>query len=299
MRTWRVGSISMGIALLMLGIVLLLSQVLHIEAVTILLTWWPIILIILGGEILLYLFLSKQEKAKVKYDFISIFFVGIIGMAGIGLTILTTTGILDKVNNWANIETKTLHLPEYAAAIDEEISRIVVNTGNHAVTFEDSQPDNVNIFGSYRTQILDKEATIKSQDDYLVIKEQGDTLYIDFKEVYSLPQPFNDPVHLSATILIPSDLQLEVTGNYNSINLKPRNITKAWIVNHVADVNMLIGQDANVLIEANDVYELNGDDWENRSSKQDDALHSGTMKIGEGKATLSITDAEGVSVSVP
>ena len=81
MRTWRVGTISMGLTLILLGIFLVLSQLLNWKPAYAMTGWWPIIFIVLGIEILIYLFLAKQENPAVKYDVFSIFFVGFLGFA--------------------------------------------------------------------------------------------------------------------------------------------------------------------------------------------------------------------------
>lgn len=300
MRTWRVGSISMGASLLFLGVLLLLTQVFHIESTAILLAWWPVILIVLGAEILLYLFFSKREKPNVKYDILSIFFIGFIGMVGIGFTVLTTTGILDKVNDWANIETKTMNLPEYEHAIEKGINRVVVDTGNH-LTIENTADNDVSIFGTYRAQTVAGKSAIKSTEDYLLIKEKGDTMYVEFKEIYNLTQPFQDRAEIHATLIIPSNVKLEVNGENNAVTLKPRNISNSWSVNQVSDVNVLLTDQADILIKAENVYDLGGKEWDpekqkDLSDEQGGNRHSGIMKVGEGKHTLTINDAEMVSV---
>lgn len=302
MRTWRVGSFSMGLSILFLGVALLLTQIFQLKTATILLAWWPVIFIVLGIEILAYLYFSKQEKSIVKYDFLSIVFVGFIGMAGIGLTILATTGILDKVNEWANMEIKTMNLPEYGNPIQEDITRVVVNTGSHAITVEDSASDKVSIFGTYRAQTYGKEAAITSANDYLLTKEEGDTLYIALKEIYNLPQPFQDRVELKPTILVPSNVNVEVNGQFNSLTLKPRSLASNWIINKVSDVDVRLADAADILIKARDVHELDGNGWENNLNEkksQEDPPTSGMMKVGDGKNILSIQDAQVVSVSKP
>ncbi len=220
MRVWRVGSISMGISLLFLGIVLLLSKLFHLKSATILVSWWPIILIVLGAEILVYLLLSKQEKPIVKYDMLSIFFVGCIGMVGIGLTIITTTGILEKVNEWSKIETNIINLPEYEESLGDNINRVVINTGSQPLTIDGSQENEVSIFGTYRAQSLGKEAVIETMGDYLLVKEKGDTLYVQLKDVYHLSQPFQDWVDVYATMILPSNIALEVNGEQHNLKEK-------------------------------------------------------------------------------
>src|SRR5690625_3502190 len=113
MRTWRVGSFSMGALLIFLGILLVLSQQLGMKASTIFLAWWPIILIVLGIEILIYIYFVKKENSFIKYDFLSIIFVSFIGMIAIAMTILMSTGLFDKVHAWTNLERTVGDLPEY------------------------------------------------------------------------------------------------------------------------------------------------------------------------------------------
>jgi len=220
MRVWRVGSISMGISLLLLGVVLLLSQLFHMKSATLLMSWWPIILIVLGGEILVYLLLSKQGKSVVKYDLLSIFFVGCIGIVGIGLTMITTTGILEKVNEWSNIETNMINLPEYEESLGKKINRVVIDTGSHELTIDGSQENDVSIFGTYRAQSIGKKPVIETIGDYLLVKEKDDTLYIQMKEVYNLSQPFQDWADIYATIIVPANIALEVNGEQYAFSEK-------------------------------------------------------------------------------
>jgi len=96
MRRFRVGTISMGITLIAFGIILLVSQVDRMFAVQQIMKWWPVILIILGIETLAYVYMSKEEEAKVKYDIFSIFIVGLIIFASLG--IYTVTSVFDEVD---------------------------------------------------------------------------------------------------------------------------------------------------------------------------------------------------------
>ncbi len=83
MRTWRVGTFSMGLSIIALGCFLLFSVIKGTEVLDSLTAWWPVLLIILGVEILLYLLFSKKEQSFIKYDIFSIFFIGVLGSVGI------------------------------------------------------------------------------------------------------------------------------------------------------------------------------------------------------------------------
>src|SRR5690625_2379609 len=207
MRTWRVGSSSMVVFLLLLGVLLLLSQFFQVKVTTFFLTWWPVILIVLGLELLVYLFLSKQEDPVIKYDFLSVIFVGFIGMFAIGMTLLMTTGILDRVNNWVNLEEQTLELPEYNLVLGKNIKRIVMNTANHDVAIENIKSNDISIFGSYRAFMLNEEALVKSTDEYVQMNEKEDTLYIELKQIPNTYIPFQDVASVSTTILMPKNIE--------------------------------------------------------------------------------------------
>ena len=126
----------MGAALIFLGMVLLLTQIMEWDASYIIAGWWPFILVILGGEMLFYLFFTSQENARVKYDLLSILFVAVIGTAGIGLSILQATGVVGAMQSWMTSEEKTMEIPAFNHSVSDEIKRIVVDTGQHDLTIE-------------------------------------------------------------------------------------------------------------------------------------------------------------------
>ena len=89
MKRWRVGSLSMGIILLAFGILLLVSLVVKVNVINIIYMLSPVVLICLGVEILLHLFVKKEDEVKIKYDFLSIIFISIVLLIGTGVYFMT------------------------------------------------------------------------------------------------------------------------------------------------------------------------------------------------------------------
>lgn len=83
-REWRVGTLSMGILLILFGCTLFISQLKGWPSVEQIFKLWPIILIMLGLEVLGYLFFSRKEMSRVKYDGFSIFIILLIMLFSIG-----------------------------------------------------------------------------------------------------------------------------------------------------------------------------------------------------------------------
>lgn len=90
MRRWRVGTISMGLLLIALGVVLLIAQTNRVFALEQIMKWWPVVLVILGVETLAYVALSGQEEPKVKFDIFSIFIIAVIMIFSLGAFTVTT-----------------------------------------------------------------------------------------------------------------------------------------------------------------------------------------------------------------
>lgn len=316
MRTWRVGTFSMGASLLFLGIFLLLSQIFGYKLITIMMSWWPIILIVLGLEILIFLFISRQEKPFLKYDFLSIFFVGIIGTIGIGFAVVNSMGILEKVNDVLQREERTLDLPEVEYQLKNEIKRVVVDMDSYPLSIEGTSGDEIALFGTYRAYTGKKEQLISTEKDYVSIKERGDTIYVTVKGLpREMMAPFDRYGNLSATILIPNNVKLEVNGNHSDVTLKPRNLTNNWIIDRVSNLDVQIENNSDIKVTAAGVQNIQGDRtiWnvkdENaeqtvdvsaaeEGNSQDDSIEQAVFQTGQGSHQLQITNSYQLGVNV-
>ena len=78
MRCWRAGSITLGLALLAFGITMLISNFSGAFTLLDIVQWWPVLLIVLGCEVLASLYLSGEKPLKVKFDGGSIFLIALI-----------------------------------------------------------------------------------------------------------------------------------------------------------------------------------------------------------------------------
>jgi membrane-bound ClpP family serine protease len=84
-RKWRVGTFSMGILLILVGALLLFGELNSMSTVKLIFTWWPVVLITLGFEVLAHVYFSREEHPKVQYDGFSIFIILVIIMISLGV----------------------------------------------------------------------------------------------------------------------------------------------------------------------------------------------------------------------
>ncbi|MEQ2527755.1 hypothetical protein EKG37_20715 [Robertmurraya yapensis] len=296
MRTWRVGTVSMGISLLLLGIFLLLSEFIGLSLSNILMSWWPIILVVLGAEILLYLFFSRSEKPLLKYDFLSIIFVGVLGMVGIGFAIMSSMGLNDLVTEAIAQEEQTIELPELAHVLKEDIHRVVVDTADYPFQVETTSSSEVSMFGTYRASVQKGQSLVKSVEDYVSVHQKGDTLFLQVKKLPTDFSPFSyDYAEIDATLLVPENVKLEIVGHSN-LTLKPRAQKSNWHIENASNVELMLGKNSDVTVHAKNVDELVNDhgQWESDGVSE----QNGMFKIGSGTHSIDIVNVFHVDVSL-
>jgi hypothetical protein len=302
MRTWRVGTFSMGAALVFLGLFLFLSRFLGFDLVHVMTAWWPILLIVLGIEILLYLFFSRQEKPILKYDFVSILFVGLLGMTGILFATLSATGIMGKVEEVVAREERSFELPDFSYQMDDSIKRVVLRTVGYQMTIEATDEKEVSMFGTYRTQTTKKQKMLTSADDYVYANKKGDTLYVNVKTLPNELGPFDSHQEVASTILIPKGVALEVISSGADITLNPRELENDWSINGASSLDVKVAENSNLNIAAVGVGEVNGKDgaWKvtekGDPNGMDGVERNAVYQSGEGSYHINITNTHYVSL---
>ena len=292
MRTWRVGTFSMGASLLFLGLFLFLSRFLGYELVNVMTVWWPILLLVLGAEILLYLVLSRKESPVLKYDFLSIMFVGMIGTAGILLSVLSSMGLVGKVEEVMTREQRTFDLPHFSYNVDNHVKRVVVNTDGYEVTIEASPSREVSLFGTYQMETASKAKVVKAASEYVTVNQQGDTLYVTVKPLPNGIGPFRSYWQGEATILIPNDVKLETGGSDHPLTLKPRGLANNWSVSGVSTVAVVPETASDLKVSAIGVENVHGKEGQWKVTEDDrSAQKSAVYQSGQGKYQITITNA--------
>lgn len=80
----RVGTFTAGIILIILGTIFLLRTFIPHVNITWIISLWPVVLILLGIEVLVGYIINKEEKMN--YDFAAIFLVIVLSFFAIGMS---------------------------------------------------------------------------------------------------------------------------------------------------------------------------------------------------------------------
>ncbi len=252
MREWRVGTISMGASLVLLGVLLFVSQMKSWDVAKLFISWWPFILIVLGIEILVYLYLSKQDAARIKYDFLSIIFIGVLGTMALGFMFLTVSGIMDEVRYAVHAEEETYDLPPFVQKVPDHIERIVLHVdGQESIRLEGTNDNVFQVFGTYRTsQISDMTPLISKEEDYISVNESDQTLYMKIKQLPGKRGFVHANAQTEMVVLIPSDIELEFNGNrgYQMTSIRPGELKNDWFIEDSGSVNIQLREESNIQV---------------------------------------------------
>lgn len=207
-RTWRVGSLSMGVTLVLMGTALAVSLWQNLEAYEVLVWIAPIVFVMLGAELLLYLKFSGSERAIVSYDWISIFFVGVIGTASIGLALLMSTGLFDELQRGLNMTQRSAFIETNAVEVPASIQKIVVHSLNR-IELGETDTHEVQLIGQVRYWSAEK----LDKMDMLQTKTIGTTMYVMIGALERRDGGIvSDTVDPQLTLVLPKDIEIVQRG---------------------------------------------------------------------------------------
>lgn len=205
-RIWRVGSLSMGVTLILMGAALAVSLWQNIKAFEMLMWIAPVVFIMLGAELLLYLKFSGSEKTVVRYDWMSVFFVGMVGLASVAFTLLLSTGLFDEVQRALNMTNRSVFVETTNIKVPDDVKKIVVHHLN-GVTIDKVNTRELKVIGQIRYRSSEKYDRL--DDKILQTDIVGSTMYVTVASVDHRDGGFlSDTVEPELTLVVPEGIPI-------------------------------------------------------------------------------------------
>lgn len=288
-RIKRVGNISMGIVLIAFGATLFLSQFNGFSVLNMASRIWPLILILLGLEILWCRYSSKDENTAIKYDLFSIFTVLVILSVNIGIYAVEETGLMNRLQQMFMGEYYDMDAALNEYIIGEGINKIIIDDTDNMVirASEDNKISGIvrlNVYAASK-----KEADDLISSDHIRYKRAGDTLYVypvnNSNNDYSYSNPRN------VEIFIPQNIDVEIMNCYN-LDLIYADFNNKWTLDGVGSINIRLDKDSDVRINAfvESIDELYGNiKWSFDSF--------GEYTIGNGVNFINVLNSSNITVN--
>lgn len=259
-------------------------------------------LVLIGGEILWYVYVSKGQDTKVKYDAFSIFLVMIIVFFSIGMYALTATGVVDEMTWRMKSSIMTVDVQPRGFPIDEGVERIVVYAPGGRLDIKKGVDSEIMVFGRAVVNAVDvEEAGALIEENPVTVQRSGNILFVQFPSDIRPGGPGPSIRELRYTLLLPTDRAVEISGDYFYIDVDADALGKAWLLKGNGTLNTVVTKDADLFLEAwvYNTGQLKGNvNWEIEelaiSPEGRTTTYKGYLKWGEGinKADIFIDSGE-------
>ncbi|KAB3530550.1 LiaF transmembrane domain-containing protein [Alkaliphilus serpentinus] len=292
MRQWRVGTLSMGLTLIVLGITLLLSMINGYEIASYVIKFWPVILIVIGVEILLYIYLSKEESPKVKYDGFSIFMIILIAIISLGFYSISAIGILPRLAAMAEGVDYSLNIKLQEKQVDSTIDKIVVDLPNNYTYIGSTHDQKILLSGKGNVFAISKDnAEDLLRNIELVTYQVDNTLHISVDGIQRNNDLREKITNLSFNLYLPKGIDVEIKRvNYHGhgVEIDGRDIEGNWIVDVYGNTIVQIDEESILKIDADvEEFDYSGNiDWV--IEKKNDVVKGVSYISGKGENTLRL-----------
>jgi len=218
----RVGTFSLGILLVIIGMLILFGGIKGISGALLILKFWPIILISIGIEILYFVYRNKGAEIKLKYDVLAVFIFIILVLISSGVFVFNEF-MDDEVSNvvMGDIKSKAhsdIMIKEYEYN-KADINKIVIeDRGN--INIKQSTDNKVRIKTSVVVKANSKKVAEEYKENVIDIKViDGKLLMSDFNQ-----QSLNKLVEIGEIdtnyeLFIPEHIDVDINNINGSIDI--------------------------------------------------------------------------------
>ncbi|MCA1030200.1 DUF4097 family beta strand repeat-containing protein [Bacillus timonensis] len=179
MRNWRIGTLTAGILFIAMGVLWLGNNFWQLPFDTIIMNAWPVLLIVLGIEVLLHHLVKRDSPLS--FDGFSIFLVIIVGIVSALFYTITSTGILPAVKGVISQNTYTFDISERVENIDD-IKEIIIEIPNGDIEVEGVNNKLFDASGSFEVSAANENEAKEIFEKSISIKTVGNKLVFNVKE---------------------------------------------------------------------------------------------------------------------
>ena len=301
-RQWRVGTMSMGLTLVILGLVIFLGKVSDAISISWMLNLWPIILIILGLEMVLLnvLTVTKGSRLRFTYDILSIFLVLVLLFASSVLVVLESSGVLDLADRlW--VSERYIESEKVLYTVDEDLRALTLKVEGRRVNLRTYDGDEIKVLTVYRGYFASQEEGLEyAEDQYVQVERLGQTLLVD---IYPPGQGYAPQANVGqeVTIFIPRHLDVELNQSRGDVNITLLDLTSNWVINHQAnnrylDLTLDGVTDAKLSVEVSGNGQLQGNiQWDSELDGDEEGKPSieASKTWGDGRYSLILRQTSG------
>ncbi len=309
-RQWRVGTFSMGFTLIALGLFLILGRLYEIDILTYMIKFWPLLIIVLGLEIISYNFLTHVKKGggHFTYDFISITLVILFLLFSIGVCFLESSGLFAVTQRYLLSSAHIVEEEKVSCPVNDGIQSLIMEAESKALTLRSYDGDKIKVSAVYKGYFASREeAEVFAMEQPVRQERLGDTLFLKIfspaftRYIFSHPMPEQE-----ITVYVPEKINVELQSSGESLDLYLPAVKSNWGINfqgRSSNIYLDTAENANLDVEISRRGSLQDNvSWDQFESSEQEDLDFGTPQIkafkkwGNGKYTIFLRQTSGTAL---
>lgn len=214
MRSWRIGTISMGLTLIFMGVGIFAAQFQRELGYALLRNCWPFVLVALGLELLLSNYFLRKQESRFTYDLLSVVFVGLLGLISLGVYALNAAGVWDRLAEVTSGEIAGIeHRAELTPA--GRIGKVAVDCGGYwrQVRILDGPGEKIVLRVSGQGLKCNDDRMERTLAMVGSLEQVGDVVYVRLRNL-RFQSPWSPRVD-RVEVMIPPQYKVEVTSSGN------------------------------------------------------------------------------------
>ena len=231
-RQWRVGTFSMGIALIALGLFLIFARVYELPVMWYVVKWWPLLLVLLGLEMVVYNLLANAQKSALRftYDIFSIFLVAVFLCFSAAFYFVETAGVIAMAQKFLLSAPQVVEAEKIAYPVSDHLQALSLEVESGTLNLRAYDGDNIKVSVIYKGHFLSREeAEAFAADQYIKQELLGDTLSLRLFKPAVAHHFFNHPApEQEVTVFIPEGIDVEVLRAWGHLQLHLREVKNNW-----------------------------------------------------------------------
>lgn len=293
----------MGLVLIGTGISLFYAKINNKAAIDAVVQWWPLVLVLLGLEVLILSWCRKDNNSQVKYDLFSIFIILLLVFCSLGLYSLESIGVTGNITNYLTSHDYHIRTSTNEIAINPEAKKLIITAPSCELKIQICETTKISSY-SYALARADSQEAAKNLADEgteLISNTSGTTQFIGFQ----LPAAENVQT-TEYTIIIPKNIDVEL-HNEHSVQIYTYEQDNNWKIVSRGNLEIFIPRQADLIIEAlvDESNTLGGSvKWEKTETTEEtddsgyNTKRTAQVKLGDEKRSMDIVLESGNSVIV-
>ncbi|MFC4075597.1 DUF4097 family beta strand repeat-containing protein [Salinithrix halophila] len=205
MRKWRVGSFSAGLLLVLLGSILLANSLWHVSVLQWIVNGWPVILILLGVEVLIYQTTRREEKLR--YDIVSISIMILVVLVSLVMIPVHSLGLAEAIRG-----AQTSTSINQSMKIPDHIKEVSIDVPYSNVDIQGTEENTLHVDG---TLPLAKKKDLRQ---ILTLEVRGDRAVLKVNKPNNPFQLFGERTS-DLTVEVPRSLALSLKADVGDVTL--------------------------------------------------------------------------------